>query len=473
MQITRFSRPAQAAARSAAADRRVGLLHYLSMMFVVSVYAGAITPTIRLAIGGGALPPGDSDIGSTLTQTFALCVVAIWAMRNAARMIAIAKGIAPYLIIVGLCFISVAWSAFPLNSLRRSVTLTVCIYYGIYMHDQLGLEGMIRLFTRTALGLAFISVVIYFAAPTLGRDAGLGYDTALRGVFAAKNTAGMAMLLTIACILYLGSLPGANRPLAVISLLLVFGTLALTRSATSGVIALVVIGLGSRLWLRSATARFLHTAVLGGAVLIGILSLVFWPDAILLALGRDPSLTGRVPLWIESFGLIAKRPLFGYGYSGFWNVDSRDVQYLWEIIGWTAPNAHDGYIDILLQLGIVGLVLYIYMWVLIVSRAIGQVVRGTLPEATFILLFMAVNVLLNIDEGPLPYPDQFTLFSAAALLVLANARLQSSVGPTRVVGGPPLLVRPPGVRAWIRGNGLLQARDRTAAFNGLRPDTDE
>ena len=413
--------------------------NYLSMMFVTSVYAGALTPAVRWLTGAGSLPPGDSDIGSTLTQVYALCVVTLWAVRNARAMRVVLPAVAPYLAIVALCFASIAWSGYPYNSLRRSVTLTVCIFYGLYLHDRLGLDGMIRMFMRTALLLAVLSLVAYVAVPNVGHDAAEGYTGALRGVFAAKNTAGMAMLLAIACGLHLGSLPGANRSRAIGSLSLAFLTLALTKSATSLLIAMIVLGLGSRLWLRSPKGRLCWNAAVSALLVAIVCTALFWPDQVFPLLGRDASLTGRVPLWQESLKLIWQRPLLGYGYSGFWNVDSRTVQYLWQVIGWNAPNGHDGYIDILLQIGVVGLLLYLFVWGIIIVRALKQVSYGTLPEAAWMLLLMTVNVLLNIDEGPLPYPDEFTLFVAVCLLVLSKAK---ATGKQEGSTAPRLATRP-------------------------------
>ena len=415
------------------AARRVSVPEYLSMMFVISVYTGALTTALRNLNGAGALAPGDSDIGSTITQFFALFVVMLWSLRNLSRMPGIVRALLPYLAIIALCFASIRWSGYPYNSLRRSVTLTVCVFYGAYLYDQLGLEGMIRLFMRTAIFLGALSFIVYFVMPRVGRDTGEGYTGAMRGVFAAKNTAGMAMLLALSCGLYLGSLPGANRLLAAGSLFVVFVMLVMTKSASSMLIALTVIGLGSRLWLRSPQARLLWNAAALFVVILVLFTLVFWPDQVLPLLGRDSSLTGRTPLWEESFKMIAKRPLLGYGYSGFWNADSRDVQYMWRVIGWNAPNGHDGYIDIMLQIGMIGLLFYLMMWLVLIASAVRHFRQGTLKEASWILLFMTVNILLNLDEGPLPYPDQFTLFVAAVLIALAQTKLAQR-RPSRIAG---------------------------------------
>ena len=73
-------------------------------------------------------------------------------------------------------------------------------------------------------------------------------------------------------------------------------------------------------------------------------------------IGRDMSFTGRLPLWEMSLQAARVHPLLGYGYNGFWTDDSRAVQYIWAMITWKAPSAHNGYLDIVLQIGLIGLV---------------------------------------------------------------------------------------------------------------------
>ena len=158
---------------------------------------------------------------------------------------------------------------------------------------------MLRLFARVAIGLALVSVAVYFAVPSVGHDAAEGYGDALRGVFASKNGAGMAMMLAIVNLLYLGSRPGAKRGAAIAGIAVAFGTLLLTRSATSLVIAVVVLAAGSRFWLQSMAARLAHGALLAGGLLVAAFSLAFWPEAVFALAGRDMNLTGRIPLWQE------------------------------------------------------------------------------------------------------------------------------------------------------------------------------
>jgi len=74
----------------------------------------------------------------------------------------------------------------------------------------------------------------------------------------------------------------------------------------------------------------------------------------------------------------------------------------------------------MLQIGIVGLLLYVWVWGGIIKNSLVAWWRKSLPEARWILLFMLVNLLLNMDEGPLPYPDQFTVLMPGSILLLRS-----------------------------------------------------
>ncbi len=401
---------------------RVGLVEKGSMMLILSVYAAALVPALRRWSSAGTIAVGDSDPTVATVQYAALLIVSIWFFVRRDVVFQYLKHNWLYVSIIILSGISVLWSRYPYISLRRTVTLGVCVGYGLYLYDRIGLEGLLRLYIRTAVLLAIMSLAVYYGAPEIGRDSGEGYSNALRGVFAAKNAAGMMMTIAITCTLYIGSRPGNSKIIAGFEYILLFITLIYTRSATSTVIGLILTFCSARLWIRKGPARLIYQYIIFSIVVIMIYVVVFLPDQIFPMLGRDASFTGRMPLWEESLGLIAQAPVLGYGYSGFWNVDSKDVQYLWAVIGWEAPNAHDGYLDILLQLGIVGLVLYLSLWGTIIVRAFTRLRAGDMPEAAWILIMMLGNVILNIDEGPLPYADEFTLLLPGCLIMLARAK---------------------------------------------------
>ncbi len=82
----------------------------------------------------------------------------------------------------------------------------------------------------------------------------------------------------------------------------------------------------------------------------------------IVAMGRTDdvsSLTGRLPLWEELLTWIYKSPMLGYGYLAFW--DAKRVEYLSETFSWEIPHGHNMYLDITIDVGIIGAILFVSM----------------------------------------------------------------------------------------------------------------
>lgn len=389
----------------------------------ITVYEGAMTEFFRYLRGGEHRLAGESEITFTLSQIVILCGLLIHFVKYRNEFGRVCRNVLPYILIVGLCEVSSLWSHLPLSTARKSVTLGVCIFFGVWCYRTYGLHRLLLLVSRVTVVLGALSAITYFALPVVGRETALGYESAMRGVFSQKNTCGEAMLLGIsACIYEMMSVRTTwRKPLAMAFLLLFFEMMA--RAATCVIISLAMISLGivgltQHRW-RFQTA-FIFTVTAGFVMITGLL--LMDSAAIFALIGRDPSFTGRVPLWMMSTEAVLAKSMLGYGYGAFWDLDFVTTQYIWKMINWEAPSAHNGYLDIALQIGGVGLGLYVWMWSSVIGSAWRLRTTSVRPEAIWILLFMFVNVVLNMDEGPLPYPDQFTLLMSASMVFLADVR---------------------------------------------------
>jgi len=74
------------------------------------------------------------------------------------------------------------------------------------------------------------------------------------------------------------------------------------------------------------------------------------------AVDRDSTLTGRSNVWAVAWQAIERRPALGYGFDAFWESKQGGLQYESEL-GWAVPHSHDGYLEMLLGLGVCGMVL--------------------------------------------------------------------------------------------------------------------
>ena len=76
---------------------------------------------------------------------------------------------------------------------------------------------------------------------------------------------------------------------------------------------------------------------------------------LLEAIGRDATLTGRAALW-EKLLSMNQHPWFGTGFESFWL--GKRLEELWGIYWWRPNEAHNGYLEVFLNLGWMGVVLF-------------------------------------------------------------------------------------------------------------------
>ncbi|KAM9866002.1 hypothetical protein ACIFOC_00911 [Leucobacter aridicollis] len=189
-------------------------------------------------------------------------------------------------------------------------------------------------------------------------------------------------------------------------------TLALTRSATVTVaLVAVVIALAFALWARrSGPVGRLPVYITGAVVLAAIAGIALFARSwVFSLLGKSSDLTGRVDTWEGVIALAQQRPWFGWGWISYWApwvepYKSLDVQG-----GIPVMSAHNAWLDVWLQLGIVGLLLFVPLVALTLwrvwFRAVDQPRRGygpPLPYATSALwpfLLMVALVVQSFAES--------------------------------------------------------------------------
>ena len=398
---------------------------YLGIIF----YDQAIIAAFRSARGDGARRPGETEVLSTITQLFLLVTLVCILAARWRKMLALAKHLAPMFAVTAITVLSVAWSHAPLVSLRRGTSYMTCVMFGMYLCSTFGLERTIGLIRRSAVVLGILSILVYLALPSIGRETALGYENAMRGVFSQKNPMTECMLLGLTCVAY-GVVTtrrltwGAAGSLALMLLCILLG-----RSASSLGVAVLMLFAAGLMFLRPYPVLRGGLLLFAGWIVLAIVSvLVIAPEALLGAMGRDATLTGRIPLWGMVITEIAHQPLLGHGYAGFWIEDSRDVQYIWKSIGWAAPDAHSGYLDVALQLGLLGVCAYVWLWSCLLRRTRAALRLGV-PAARWVVLFALTVLLIDLDEGPLPLPDEFTMMMPIALAAMSVAVRRRAAPP--------------------------------------------
>ena len=189
----------------------------------------------------------------------------------------------------------------------------------------------------------------------------------------------------------------AGLPVEVLFLAMIVWLLDKADSATS----FVCLGLGIGLFLvgrmpmmMRKPSRILNVGTIALLVFGVLESTVDISSLLVSMLGRDPSLTTRVPMW-EGLQQMAGNPLIGVGYESFWSGNRLLV--LWERYG-RLNQSHNGYLETYLNVGLIGLT---FLLLSIVSALF--MIRGRLrvnyPAAMLQLSFVVVVAVYNWTEA--------------------------------------------------------------------------
>jgi O-antigen ligase len=213
--------------------------------------------------------------------------------------------------------------------------------------------------------------------PSFGVHADI-HPGAWRGLWGEKNQLGAAMAKgALACLCAAAAVPERRR-LWLGGVIVSVALVILSTSATA-LLALLVVLSGAAIILclqRGGVVAVLSmfATVVGAVALFGVILLE--PATVLAALGKDPTLTGRTDIWASLLRQVEERPWLGYGYAAFWVDEMGPAWYVRRDIQWDSPTAHNGWLDVLVQLGWTGLALFVAHFALTTAAAGRFVLRG-------------------------------------------------------------------------------------------------
>ncbi len=308
--------------------------------------------------------------------------------------------------ILGVFSISVASVLWTLDPTSTVLTLRGLIPAMIAVVLAAGLLGM-RDFADAMVwavwaGIA-VTVVALILVPSTRIHVGGGPSgddyAGWHGFFTHKNNMSPFFVLGIPTILTFQK-SGIFKwcVLAVMGVLLIGSTSATGISA--GFFAVV-----AWLWLRvyqgqedARNSTLLFSMSLVGA--IGVVGVTLSSIAtITSAYGKDTTFSGRTEIWEASWAAILNRPLFGHGFAGVFSVESvtPTTAAIWRQVGFNASHAHNGVLDILIQIGVIGFVVWAVLWVSTI-RAAWQVLTTMPALGIWVVSVMASNFVMALSE---------------------------------------------------------------------------
>jgi len=324
-------------------------------------------------------------------------------------------------LLTALAYFSFIWSHTPDISLSISRDILMMTFFGLYFAARFSLKEIVELVALTLFLGAIVSTVCAIGVPSIGMHIADEHAGAWKGIYNYKNQFGSTM--NIMCLTFF-ALPKDNSKIyKYLGISLSIFLMLLSTSKTSLVICLLLILIilfyKKYRWKGRLSVILLNI----GTLIIGCFTIfifTYWVE-LLTGLGRDATLTGRTPIWGVMISRLIEKPFLGYGCGAFFAPKS---PYAFEAgqalkTGWIAPSGHNGFLDLALDVGLIGLVLFLTLYFTNFISALKRAYATFNSEDFFPLAYLIFLAMNNVTESLLlGYNNiHWTLFVTVCILL--------------------------------------------------------
>jgi O-antigen ligase len=396
--ITQSGNVLQAADASIALER-------LRTPATVQIVLCAIIVWILYVVSGFRLPTqpitlSDADAGATIRQLVFTAAGMLAGMRLVlSRTLGALFATRTWMIALAMLLVfSALWSDLPTLTIKRSIIYIfgllalLVIVHGSRSPVHLMLRSMVY-FTAA---VSTISLLLYAILPAIytvnpGRPG-------LAGISNHPNTLGP--FLSIGLLLSIGLRPErrSEAKLLLAAKCALATGLLLTMSITT--ILTTIVGIAIYLFLSANNYKrgLIQLAAIAGALIVAVIGTSTLKAAFFNATGRDESLSGRDQLWAMVWIEYQKSPVTGRGFGAFWTEGKgREL-----VQTWNPRQSHNAYLDVLLDLGALGLLAVLLMFpvsLLLAWPGICGVAGSRLRHATAAMMAVAFSYMLVYAGG--------------------------------------------------------------------------
>lgn len=375
--------------------------------------------------------------GRTATLLRYGTMLATWAlmgMRWRATLYILLQGgwVLALCLLVGASFLWAENPAVAFQGFRSEVLPMFSL--SVYFAARFNLKQQFQLIAW-ALGLALLlSALLVLVAPSAAIHQSGPFIGAWKGVFIQKNDFGGYATLAATFMFLLANYQKQNPTLPWLFFGFCVVVILFSASKTALVFSIFAILLSMfYIQFRWVGKRTLLLGSLAILIVGGITGLVIstW-EPLLSSLGRDPTLSNRTPTW--TFLINEKIPshaLLGYGRGVFWSSPRYSLGIV-EAIKDLPAHAHNGFIDLVLDVGLIGLFLFTIAWSVAYGNSLRLAYRAQEPGYLWPSVYLVLLLLLNITESRLTYLANlyWVLFVSTALTLNQRHLYRQKLGPS-------------------------------------------
>ena len=296
--------------------------------------------------------------------------------------------------------LSIFWSNFPMVTFKRWFQIFL-IYYLFITFLVYFDENEIFKILKPILFLYLIATIFSVLLIPGAKDP--AFNT-WRGFSATKNSLGQIGVISsvLSLIIYLKENLKIKKYIALFFLLLSIVIVLGTLSSTSYIALFIFLSGTALYWLNTkflqsigASKSFFIFSLSFNIILFLVLavSIPEITDYIQGIFGKSETFYDRGKLWTVMLWYIGQHPLIGCGYQAFWTIENPQLLLLYQTFVWLPNQAHNGYLDILNEVGIVGFVLFMIM---ILKNIVRSFKKKIITPWLWLLI---IPLIINVTES--------------------------------------------------------------------------
>ncbi|WP_314146572.1 exopolysaccharide production protein [uncultured Leifsonia sp.] len=349
----------------------LGSARFNSALALAAVGVGFSTHAIRAVVGW----PGLIGALATLAVLAAVSFAAQWRMIEWHGLLPISA-----LLFVGWCALSLIWSQYQWATLAGVIYQLLFAFLAVYIalvRDAIQIVRVVgdalRFLLTLSLALEVLSgLLIDMPIRFLGIQGNIALGGPIQGIFGSRNALSIVALIAFVTFLIELRTRSIRPPLAIASIALAALCVLLAHSPVIAAVS-VVVGLATlALFLVRKVPAASRGYVQWGLAIVTVAALVaayIYRTRVIDLLNARADFQVRYRLWIQIWELIPVQQSVGWGWVGAWPTDLYPFTAIQAATGVYHADGLNAYLDVYLQVGIIGLLLFIALIALAFSRS--------------------------------------------------------------------------------------------------------
>jgi O-antigen ligase len=331
----------------------------------------------------------------------------------------------PLTSLLALMLVGTIWSNYPTVTLGAAIVQIATTSFALFLATAFDWRELLRLFANTLRTILFASVIFELFAAVIVRgpiepffpnydgdqppavaffwtQGNIFSDDRIQGIVGNSNMLAYMAMIAVVVFAIERAANTTSRLITILSFSAALPMLILSRSASIGfamaaVAAAAVVSIAVEGKERDVRHRYYRVAWL--IIGTGALLVLTYRATIFTLLGKSPDMTGRTKIWKIVLDLIDERPLQGWGWTSYWVPWVEPYQGLVVINNVPYFQAHNAFLDVWLQLGAIGLGLFVLLVGITFVRVWRLAVRHTNPLYLWPILVFVGIVTQNLTES--------------------------------------------------------------------------